>query len=77
MKKNVIGAAALSTLIALALSFQLVLAHESITVGDYEIEIGWLSEPPMTSESSTAAAIAAQIPTHGAILFSSSSIVVV
>ena len=50
MKMSVIGAAALSALIALALSFQLVLAHESIIVGDYEIEIGWLSEPPVAGQ---------------------------
>lgn len=32
------------------LNFQLALAHESITVGDYTLEIGWLSEPPIVGQ---------------------------
>jgi hypothetical protein len=35
---------------ALILNFQLALAHESITVGDYTLEIGWLSEPPIVGQ---------------------------
>ena len=37
-------------LIALILNFQVVMAHESITVGDYEIELGWASEPPVAGQ---------------------------
>ena len=50
MNKHVVGAAGLISLIALVLSFQLVLAHESITVGDYEIEIGWVNEPVIAGQ---------------------------
>jgi hypothetical protein len=37
-------------IISLILNFQLVLAHGSITVGDYTIEIGWLNEPPIVGQ---------------------------
>jgi hypothetical protein len=40
-------AASLISLVALVFNFQLVLAHETITVGNYEIEVGWLTEPPI------------------------------
>ena len=45
MKK--LWAASLISLVALVFNFQLVLAHETITVGKYEIEVGWLIEPPI------------------------------
>jgi hypothetical protein len=48
-KKN-LSIAGFICLIALVLNFQLALAHESITVGDYTIEIGWLSEPPVVGQ---------------------------
>jgi hypothetical protein len=38
------------TLIALILNFQAAMAHESITVGNYEIELGWASEPPVAGQ---------------------------
>jgi hypothetical protein len=34
----------------LLLNRQLVLAHESITIGDYTLELGWLSEPPIVGQ---------------------------
>jgi len=40
-------------LIALAVLFispQIVFAHESVTVGDYELEIGWVEEPPIVGQ---------------------------
>lgn len=37
-------------LIALLLNFQLVLAHEGVTVGDYEIVVGWVNEPPVAGQ---------------------------
>ncbi len=42
--------ACLIVLIALLISHQTALAHESVTVGDYEIEIGWVDEPPIVGQ---------------------------
>lgn len=35
---------------ALLRNSQVALAHESITVGDYEIVVGWLNEPPFAGQ---------------------------
>jgi len=37
-------------IISLFMSFQSVLAHESVTVGNYSLEVGWLSEPPIVEQ---------------------------
>jgi hypothetical protein len=50
MKKRFFVTACLLALIALLTSYSIVLAHESITVGDYTLEIGWLSEPPIVGQ---------------------------
>ena len=50
MNKIKLGIAGLICLLALLLNFQLAFAHESITVGDYTVEIGWLSEPPIVGQ---------------------------
>jgi hypothetical protein len=50
MNKIKLGIAGSICLIALLLNFQLAFAHESITVGDYTVEIGWLSEPPIVGQ---------------------------
>jgi hypothetical protein len=50
MKKQTLLLAGFFAFIALALNSQFVLAHESITVGDYTLEIGWLSEPPVVGQ---------------------------
>jgi hypothetical protein len=50
MKKQTLWLAGLLAFIALILNFQFVLAHESITVGDYTLEVGWLSEPPVVGQ---------------------------
>ena len=50
MNKRLIIAASLLTIVALLLNFQLAFAHESITVGDYTLEIGWLGEPPIVGQ---------------------------
>ena len=50
MKKSIIWLAGFLALIVLAANFQSVLAHEEITVGDYTLEIGWLSEPPVVGQ---------------------------
>ena len=51
MKRQTLSLAGLFAFIALLLNFQLALAHESITVGDYTLEIGWLNEPPVAGQS--------------------------
>ena len=50
MNKKKLWIASLTSLIALVLNFQLALAHESVTVGDYEIEYGWLNEPVIVGQ---------------------------
>ena len=50
MGRRIFGVAIWLCLIALALNFQVTLAHESITVGDYTLELGWLSEPPIVGQ---------------------------
>ena len=50
MNRKKLWIAGLISLIALTLNFQLAFAHESITVGDYTVEIGWLSEPPIVGQ---------------------------
>jgi hypothetical protein len=50
MKKKTFVTACLIALLAALTSYQLVLAHESITVGDYTIEIGWVNEPPIVGQ---------------------------
>jgi hypothetical protein len=50
MKKLYYVIACSIALIALLTSYQIVLAHESITVGDYTIEIGWVNEPPIVGQ---------------------------
>jgi hypothetical protein len=50
MKKKVLWLAGLFAFIALIINVQAALAHESITVGDYTLEVGWLSEPPVVGQ---------------------------
>jgi hypothetical protein len=50
MKKRFFVTANLLALIALLTSYSIALAHESVTVGDYTIEIGWVSEPPIVGQ---------------------------
>src|SRR5687768_7627845 len=50
MNKTSLIPAILIALIVLLLNFQLAMAHESITVGDYEIEVGWVNEPPVAGQ---------------------------
>ena len=42
--------ASVLTIIALLLNIQPALAHESITVGDYTLVVGWLNEPPIAGQ---------------------------
>jgi hypothetical protein len=50
LNKKLFITAGLLAMIALLSSYQTVLAHEHITVGDYEIEIGWANEPPVAGQ---------------------------
>jgi hypothetical protein len=50
MNKKTLGLAGFIALMGLILNFQLAQAHESITIGDYTLEIGWLSEPPVVGQ---------------------------
>lgn len=50
MNTKLFMAACLLALIALLTGYQTALAHETITAGDYEIEIGWLNEPPVVGQ---------------------------
>src|SRR5215211_4960938 len=47
MSNKIFSIASLLCLFALIFNFQIVKAHESITVGDYTIECGWIDEPPV------------------------------
>lgn len=50
MKKTILRLAGFFVFLALMLNVQAALAHESITVGDYTLEVGWLSEPPVVGQ---------------------------
>ena len=47
MNKKSLLFASLLALLVLILNFQSVFAHETITVGNYEIVYGWINEPPI------------------------------
>jgi hypothetical protein len=48
-KKNLLNAALLA-LLATVLTFGIALAHTTVTVGNYEIEVGWTDEPPVVGQ---------------------------
>ena len=50
MNTKKLWTASLISLFALILNFQLAFAHETITVGNYEIEVGWVHEPPIVGQ---------------------------
>jgi hypothetical protein len=50
MNKKIVLPACLTALILLMLNFQLAFAHETIIIGDYQIEIGWVTEPPIAGQ---------------------------
>jgi hypothetical protein len=50
MRKKPFIVAGVIVLTALLINFQIVFAHEGVTVGDYELEIGWLNEPPVVDQ---------------------------
>jgi len=55
MSTKLLSIACLFAGIALAMNVQTALAHETITVGDYEIEIGWANEPPVVGQQNAIA----------------------
>lgn len=50
MKKNKLVLGCLITFALLAVNSQLALAHEGVTAGTYEIEVGWVTEPPIAGQ---------------------------
>ena len=50
MKKKFFVTACLTVLVTFFVRYQIVSAHETITVGPYEIEVGWLIEPPIAGQ---------------------------
>ena len=50
MQKKLLVCAFLLALMALLLNSQAAFAHESITVGNYEIVYGWMNEPPIAGQ---------------------------
>jgi len=50
MKKRFFVTACLIALVTILTSYSIVLAHESVTVGDYTVEIGWVNEPPIVGQ---------------------------
>ena len=50
MHRKYLSAAFVIAFLALLLNFQSAFAHESITVGDYEIVYGWVNEPPIAGQ---------------------------
>lgn len=50
MNRKFFPLACLIAFIILMFNFQLALAHESIQIGDYTVEVGWLSEPPIVGQ---------------------------
>ena len=50
MNKTSLIVASVLTVMALLLNSHPARAHESITVGDYEIEVGWVNEPPVAGQ---------------------------
>jgi len=50
MQKKPYIVACVIVLTALLINFQIVFAHEGVMVGNYELEIGWLNEPPIVGQ---------------------------
>ena len=50
MKKKNLLISCLVVFITTLLNVQLAFAHEGITAGNYEIEVGWVTEPPIAGQ---------------------------
>lgn len=55
MKTKYVLPSCLIVLMVIMLNVQPVFAHETITAGNYEIEVGWLTEPPIVGEKNAIA----------------------
>ncbi len=50
MNKRMLFSASLLALFALILTFGIALAHTTVHVGNYDIEVGWVNEPPVIGQ---------------------------
>ena len=50
MKRRNLLVTCLIALFLLIFNFQSALAHEAVTAGDYQLEVGWLTEPPVANQ---------------------------
>jgi len=50
MKKKVLGFASVIAIVVLLFSFQIASAHTTIQVGKYNVEVGWVDEPPIVGQ---------------------------
>ncbi|MCB9112952.1 MAG: hypothetical protein H6634_17045 [Anaerolineales bacterium] len=50
MNRKFLVSACFIALLFLFLNFQLAFAHEAVNAGDYVIEIGWVTEPPIAGQ---------------------------
>ena len=50
MNRKFFVLACLIAFVAILISYQTAFAHESVTVGDYTLEIGWVNEPPLVGQ---------------------------
>jgi hypothetical protein len=50
MNRKVFITASLLALLAIFYTFGIAYAHTTVQVGDYEVEVGWVSEPPIIGQ---------------------------
>lgn len=50
MNRKVFIVASVAAIIAISFSFQIASAHTTIHVGNYDVEIGWMDEPPIIGQ---------------------------
>ncbi len=50
MRKQLFVLGSLLAAAALVLTYQAAFAHTTVTVGDYEVEVGWVDEPPVVGQ---------------------------
>jgi hypothetical protein len=50
MNRKILIVSSLAALIAIFFSYQIASAHTTIHVGNYDVEIGWVDEPPIVGQ---------------------------
>jgi hypothetical protein len=50
MSKKILSVASIIATMALIFSYQIASAHTTIHVGNYDVEIGWVDEPPIVGQ---------------------------